>query len=264
MRILVGLGTCGIAAGAEQTYRALASKLPGEAGQLDAREDRLRRDVLPGAAGRGARRQRGPLHLRRADRRQGRPADRRACHRRQADRRLARVGIGRPGLGDALPGAAESDRAAQLRHHRSGEDRAVHGAEGVRGAEEGPGREGPRGGDQPRHRVGPPRARRRRLPDRDEVALHAARPRQAEVRHRQRRRRGPGRLHGPLRPRERSPLGPRGDGDRGLRDRRAGRLHLRPRRVPEGDRAAQHRDRAGDRTRLPRRQHPGRPTSVST
>jgi NADH-quinone oxidoreductase subunit F len=34
MRILVGLGTCGIAAGAEQTYRALATKLPGEAGQL--------------------------------------------------------------------------------------------------------------------------------------------------------------------------------------------------------------------------------------
>lgn len=34
MRILVGLGTCGIAAGAEHTYRALATKLPGEAGQL--------------------------------------------------------------------------------------------------------------------------------------------------------------------------------------------------------------------------------------
>jgi NADH-quinone oxidoreductase subunit F len=33
MRILVGLGTCGIAAGAEDTYRALASKLPaGKAG----------------------------------------------------------------------------------------------------------------------------------------------------------------------------------------------------------------------------------------
>ena len=62
------------------------------------------------------------------------------------------------------------------------------------------------------------------------------RPWHGEIHHLQRRRRRSRRLHGPLGARERSPLGDRRDDHRRLCHRRRPRLYLRPRRVPEGDR----------------------------
>ena len=65
----------------------------------------------------------------------------------------------------------------------------------------------------------PARSRRRRLPDRQEVALLPRQPGREAVRHLQRRRGRPGRLHGPRRPRGQPPLGDRGHDHRRLRHR---------------------------------------------
>ena len=52
MKILVGLGTCGIAAGAEQTYGRWPKSQAAGGVRVRARQDRLHRHVLPRAAGR--------------------------------------------------------------------------------------------------------------------------------------------------------------------------------------------------------------------
>ena len=79
-----------------------------------------------------------------------------------------------------------------------------------------------------------------------------------QVRHLQRRRGGPRRVHGPERPRERPVPGPRGDGDRGVRGRRQARAtctavpstRSRSRRLRKAIRDA-------GRSRLPGRVRPG-------
>ena len=70
-----------------------------------------------------------------------------------------------------------------------------------------------------------------------------------EVRPLQRRRGRPGRLHGPQRAGGRSARGHRGDDDRRARHRRPEGLHLLPRRVPAGHRAAGAGHRAAPRAR---------------
>ena len=83
----------------------------------------------------------------------------------------------------------------------------------------------------------PPRPRRRRLPDRDEVGVRAARHRQADVRRRELRRIRAGYVQQPRARRARSAPAAGGRRDRGARDRLRDGLHLRPRRVP----VAEHR-----------------------
>ena len=89
VRILVGLGTCGVAAGAGATYAALAGEGGAARRQLHGREDRLHRHVLPRAARRGARRRRGALAVRADDPGQGRPAARGARREGRAHRGVA-------------------------------------------------------------------------------------------------------------------------------------------------------------------------------
>ncbi len=76
-----------------------------------------------------------------------------------------------------------------------------------------------------------------------------------QVRRLQRRRGGPGRLHGPLGARGRPALGHRGHGRLRQGDRRAQGLHLLPRRIPDGDQAPHDRPRRGARKGLSRREH---------
>ena len=87
--------------------------------------------------------------------------------------------------------------------------------------------------------------------------LTARRPRRAEVRRLQRRRRRPRRVHGPQRPGRRSPQRDRGHGRRRPHDRRVDGLHLRPRRVSAGRRAAADRHRAMPRAGTAGQEHPG-------
>ena len=77
--------------------------------------------------------------------------------------------------------------------------------------------------------------RRRRLLDWHQVEARAADAEVAEVRHLQRGRGRPGRIHGPLDARRRSALSRRRYDPGRLRHRRADGLHLLPRRVPAGD-----------------------------
>ena len=84
------------------------------------------------------------------------------------------------------------------------------------------------------------RPRRRRVPDRRQVA-RGARPAGADaLRRLQRRRVGAGHVQGPRADGERPVRARRGDHDRRLRDGRAEGLRLRPRRVPARARAVQH------------------------
>ncbi|MCK7521748.1 MAG: hypothetical protein MZV64_30715 [Ignavibacteriales bacterium] len=245
--------TCGIAAGAEDTLQGARGEqlaaLP-EAPELSAH--RLRRHVLPGAAGRDQQRRRRPVSLRPRQPRQGGAPDRRARRQGRAGGRLAGLDERRQGDRHRLPRAPAPHRPPQLRQHRSGVDRRLHQGRRLPGAAEGARGEGPRRPGQHDDRVGAARPRRRRLPDRHEVAVHAPGCRAAKVHHLQRGRGRPGRVHGPLGAGERPALGHRRDDHRRLRDRRRPRLHLRPRRVPEGDRTAEHRDRAVPGARLPR------------
>ena len=110
---------------------------------------------------------------------------------------------------------------------------------------------GPRG-DHPER---PPRPRRRRLPDRPQVDDRRQGAGHPEVRHLQRRRGRPGRVHGPLGPRERPVPRPRGHGDRRLRGPRDRGLHLLPRGVPARGGPPAHGDPAGAAGRLPRPGH---------
>ena len=79
------------------------------------------------------------------------------------------------------------------------------------------------------------RPRRRRLLDRHQVEAGPPDAALAQVRHLQRRRGRPRRIHGPLDAGGRPALGDRGHDHRRLRDRRADGLHLLPRRVSAGD-----------------------------
>ena len=90
--------------------------------------------------------------------------------------------------------------------------------------------------------VGPARARRRGLPDRHEVELHAqgAQAREAQLPGHQRRRIRARIVQGPRDHPPRSAQADRRRADRRLRDARAGGLHLHPRRIhPRGGDAVQ-------------------------
>ena len=87
-----------------------------------------------------------------------------------------------------------------------------------------------RGGQE----VHPARARRGRLPDRDEVGLPAEGQPEAALHVRQRRRERAGHLQGPRDPRARPAPADRGDGRELPRDPLEDGVHLHPRRVPRG------------------------------
>ena len=112
--------------------------------------------------------------------------------------------------------------------------------------------------------LGPARPRRRRVPDRQEVALLPRQPGRQALHHLQRRRGRPRRVHGPRRPRGQPALGHRGHAHRGLRDRRRRGLRLRAPRVPARGRAPAPRARAGARARPAGRRHPRHRLVAST
>ncbi len=94
---------------------------------------------------------------------------------------------------------APEPRAAQLGPDRPGEHRRVHRPRRLPGPGQGAHRDDARGGHRRDQDVRPARPRRRRLPHRAEVAVRRAGRRRPEVRRLQRRRRRPGRVHGPQR-----------------------------------------------------------------
>ncbi len=122
-------------------------------------------------------------------------------------------------------------------------------------------RQGARDGAHRDHRGGqevqPPRPRRRRLPDRDEVELHPQGLDRAEVPGDQRGRGRAGHVQGPLPARARSPRPDRGHDHRGAGDRLARRLRLHPGRVREAVAGVQRRGEGGVRRRAARPEHPG-------
>ena len=113
-----------------------------------------------------------------------------------------------------------------------------------------------------RHRhgegLGAARPRRRRLPDRHEVAVRPQEHAEAQVHLLQRRRERAGHVQGPRADGAQPAPAPRGLPDRLLRDRREGRLHLHPRRVPPRAAGA----RSGASTRRTRRAISGRTSSA--
>ena len=116
-----------------------------------------------------------------------------------------------------------------------------------------------RGGDRRGEDLGHPRPRRRRLPGRRQVGVGPqgrAGAQGADLRHLQRRRGRPRRLHGPQHHGDRPAHGDRGHDHRRLRGRRARGLHLRPQGVPAGAAPPAHRHRPGARARPARREHP--------
>ena len=119
----------------------------------------------------------------------------RTCTSRTVHARLLRQARAR------LRGAAQGADAQAGRHHRPGEG------------------------------LGTARARRRRLSDRNEVAVRAQGLAEAEVHLLQRRRERAGHVQGSRADGAQSAPAHRGVPDRLLRDRREGRLHLHPRRV---------------------------------
>ena len=127
--------------------------------------------------------------------------------------------------------------------------RGLHRPRRLRRPRQGDHRDDPREHRRRSARLGPARPRRRRVPDRPQVALRPAAERGDQVHPLQRRRRRPGRVHGPLGARRRPALGDRGHGHRRLRDRRPSGLRLRARRVPAGRRAPAVRHRPGARVR---------------
>ena len=117
----------------------------------------------------------------------------------------------------------------------------------------GPDRQGPRLDRQRDEGVGPARPRRRRLPDRPEMVVHAqAERRAADLSRRQRRRIRARHLQGPRHPAPRSAHAGRGLPDRRLRDGRGRRLHLCARRVHPRARGAAARHRRGLRRQADR------------
>ena len=112
--------------------------------------------------------------------------------------------------------------------------------------------------------VGAARPRRRRLPDRAEVAVRPQGHAEAEIHRLQRRRERAGHVQGPRADGAQPAPAHRGVRDRLLRHRRQGRLHLHPRRVlpRAGDPRA--RDREGLSRRLPRARTSSAAASTAT
>ena len=104
--------------------------------------------------------------------------------------------------------------------------------------------------------VGAARPRRRRLPDRAEVAVRPQGHAEAEVHRLQRRRERAGHVQGSRADGAQPAPADRGVRDRLLRHRREGRLHLHPRRVLPRAAGARGRDRRGLPGRLSRQEHP--------
>ena len=104
--------------------------------------------------------------------------------------------------------------------------------------------------------VGAARPRRRRVPDRAEVAVRPQGHAEAEVHRLQRRRERAGHVQGSRADGAQPAPAHRGVRDRLLRDRREGRLHLHPRRVLPRAGDARARDRRGLQGRLSRQEHP--------
>ncbi len=173
----------------------------------------------------------------------------RTAHRRRADHHDAVESQGASGL---RTGAHEVRLHARRRRARSlhQEPERLPGPE--EGADDDAGR-----GHRRRQEVRPARPRRRRLPDRAQVAVRRQEIAEAEIHRLQRRRKRAGHLQGS--PADGAQSSPAGGGlpDRLLRDRFEGRLHLHPRGVlsPLPD------DAEGDRRRpqggIPRQEHPG-------
>ena len=171
----------------------------------------------------------------------------------------------RIGEGQEHDDAREGEGAAGLRagahevrvHARRRRARSLHQEpERLRGPEEGVDDDAGRG-HRRRQEVRSSRPRRRRFPDRPQVAVRRQEIAEAEIHRLQRRRERAGHLQGsPLDGAQSSPAGG-GLPDRLLRDRLEGRLHLHPRGVlsPLPD------DAEGDRRcaqgGIPRQEHPG-------
>ena len=172
--------------------------LPGEEARLRGRRLVGRRRVpshdvrVPGRLHRGAARRGRLVLLPQRRRRQGGEDRRRHQGGDQAGPGAAPRGAGASQGGGDLPDAAD----ARHRPHRRGHHRRVRADRRLRVAQEGA-RHGPRRRDRHGQEVGSARARRRRLPDRRQVELHAEGLGQAALRGGQRRRVGAGHLQGP-------------------------------------------------------------------
>ena len=110
--------------------------------------------------------------------------------------------------------------------------------------------------DRRSEEVGAARARRRGLPDRAQVVVHAAPVPRPEVPGLQLRRGRAGHLQGPRHPALQPALADRGHDHRRLRDGRHRRLQLHPRRDLGRLRALRGGARGGARRGLPRQEHP--------
>ncbi len=143
-RVTVGYSTCGIAAGAEDTYKALEAKLAGLADGAGLSRTGCvgmcyQEPLVEISNGDGVRYLYGhisPDKVGAADRRAHRPGD--------AGGRLAGLDERRPGHRHRLPVAPAPDCPAQLRQHRSRVDRRVHRDGRLPGPPEGARGEGPR------------------------------------------------------------------------------------------------------------------------
>ena len=118
------------------------------------------------------------------------------------------------------------------------------------------------------HRAGqgvrPARPRRRRFPDRHEVAVRRQEVAEAALHRLQRRRERAGHVQGSPADGAQSAPADRGVRDRLLRDRREGRLHLHPRRVLPRAARARARDRRGLRARDSSARTSSAPASTAT
>ena len=176
---------------------------------------------------------------------------------RRARRELARLRArGAAGLAGGAPGGARrSDAAAPRRRGRPVVPRRLPRARRLHRPAPGL-RAGSRRGHPRGHRLGPGRARRRRLPHRPQVAGHGLPARPSALPRLQRRRIGAGHLQGPGPHGGRPVRARRGDDDRRVRDRRPPGLPLPARRVPARPAPAGARDRAGPCARTARRRRP--------
>ncbi len=196
---------------------------------------------------------------------------RRASPRERRGRRHARRRTSLDGANAAFFAQAAQDRPRELRPHRSRADRVVHRRRRLPGAAEGRHRDDAARRDRSRSQRSGLRGRGGAgYPTGLKWSTVAKAKGTREVRHLQRRRGRPRRVHGPQRAGERSAPRARRHGHRRLRRRRRPGLHLRPRRVSAGHQPAARRpssqaERLGaarqphlrHRLQLPRR-HPHR------
>ena len=161
------------------------------------------------------------------------------------------------------------ERAFRIPELRSGRDpdgraqrqqlapQGLRGARRLRRAAQDPRREdSARAGHRRAQEVGAARPRRRGLPDRPQVELHAQELRRRQVRRVQLRRGRARHVQGPRHPALQPARGVRGHGHRRVRDGRQPRLQLHPRRDLGSLPALRGGDRGGVRRGLARRQHP--------